>query len=97
MMMIGQERISFYHAAVLLTAAITAPVCAQLQFTIEYGVEFATIGDAGNRNTTPEEGNPIFADVHVPHGAVDYEYRMARTEVTLGQYVEFVEAYYPLY
>ena len=69
---------------------------AQLEFTTEHGIEFVTVGDPGNRPTRPEEGNPLFADVHQPRGAVAYEYRIARTEVTLRQYVEFVEAYLPL-
>ncbi len=82
--------ISAWSMSALSTAGV------QLDFTTEYGMEFVTIGDPGNRPTRPEEGNPIFADQHLPRGAVDYEYRIARTEVTIGQYFEFVDAYFPL-
>ncbi len=61
-----------------------------VQVTTEYGIEFVTIGDPGNRPTLIEEQvyNPIWSI-----GAVPYEFRIARTEVTVGQWLEFVLAY----
>ncbi len=63
----------------------------------DYDFDFVTIGDPGNRATLPEEGNPLFVDSHVPRGSVGYVYRMATTEVTVGQHFEFVQAYAPRY
>ena len=59
-----------------------------------FGTEFALIGDAGNRDTDSTEV-PMYPEERV--GGVGYEYAMATTEVTVGQYFEFVEAYYPFY
>lgn len=58
------------------------------------GYEFALIGDPGNRDTNEFEV-PFFPDERI--GGVDSEYQMATTEVSVGQYFEFVEAYYPFY
>lgn len=99
-MMIGQESkmtIVTLVCSVSMMSTDVATAARHFKISSEFGVEFVTIGDPGNRDSLPEESNPIFADNHIPIGAVAYEYRMARTEVTLGQYVEFVEAYYPLY
>lgn len=59
----------------------------------DYGFDFVTIGDPGNRDTIPSE-TPHSSDFQF--GSVDYVFRMATTEVTLGQYLEFVQAYYPI-
>ncbi|MBM4109078.1 MAG: formylglycine-generating enzyme family protein [Phycisphaerae bacterium] len=55
-----------------------------------YGFEFVTITHAGNRPANPDEA-PKFP--YFPLGAVAYEYRISRTEVTTGQWVEFCNAY----
>lgn len=70
-------------------SVVLPPAPAGVQVSHEYGQEYVTIGDAGNRNTRLDElrQNPLTA------GAVPYEYRMARTEVTVGQWFEFVTAY----
>ena len=60
--------------------------------TPDYGIDFAVIGDPGNRNTNATEARPTFI-----RGQVNYKYRMARTEVTVGQWLEFVNAYRPYY
>ncbi len=71
------------------TAGTTAP---------DYGFNWATIGDAGNRATLDSEIYDPFGFSPNPQvGAVNYEYRMATTEVTVGQYFEFVQAYVPFY
>ncbi|NUQ51784.1 MAG: SUMF1/EgtB/PvdO family nonheme iron enzyme [Phycisphaerales bacterium] len=67
---------------------LTAPALAQ-----DYDFDWSTIGHPGNRPTNAEETahNP-FAP---PMGAVGYEYRLAKTEVTAKQWLEFVRAYAP--
>jgi len=67
----------------------------------DYGFEWAVIGDPGNRATFINEmwrfvaiGGPD----NVPElGAVENLYRMAITEVTVGDWLEFVQAYRPFY
>ena len=61
------------------------------------GLEFVTITDVGNRDTNDEEVPGIFGEGGYRLGGVDYEYRMATTEVTIEQYFEFVVAYLPIY
>jgi hypothetical protein len=61
----------------------------------DYGFEWARIGHAGNRGTLPSE-TPLRPDIP-PIGAVNYEFRLARTEVTVAQWHEFVSAYAPHY
>ncbi|MCC5824136.1 MAG: SUMF1/EgtB/PvdO family nonheme iron enzyme [Phycisphaerales bacterium] len=58
------------------------------------GYTWATIDHAGNRSTNASE-TPMRPDANL--GAVGYEYRMATTEVTVGQWFEFVQAYAPHY
>lgn len=60
----------------------------------DYGFQWATIGDAGNRPTLPAE-TPVHPTAYI--GSVDYEFRMSTTEVTVGQWLEFVRAYTPYY
>jgi formylglycine-generating enzyme required for sulfatase activity len=60
----------------------------------ESGSRWVLVGDPGNRN--PEEGE-LFWPFGPPRGAVSYEYRMAKHEVTLGEYLEFAIAYAPIY
>ena len=56
--------------------------------------KWALIGDPGNRNN---EGDEIHWPWAPPSGSVDYEYRISRLEVTIGEYLEFVIAYAPIY
>ena len=61
----------------------------------DYDFDWATIGDPGNRGVLSEEA-PL--DVNVRgRGSVGYAYRMATTEVTTGQWLEFVNAYSPYF
>jgi formylglycine-generating enzyme required for sulfatase activity len=55
----------------------------------DYGYTWATIGDPGNDPFPGENG------INVNRGGVGYAYRMATTEVTVGHWLEFVEAYAP--
>ncbi|MCB9841019.1 MAG: SUMF1/EgtB/PvdO family nonheme iron enzyme [Phycisphaeraceae bacterium] len=86
-------------AAAALAAALAAPAPAELVFTTEYGIEFSTIGDIGNP-VVPQSVGPGFyfnGQLLWQSGAVNYEYRMARTEVTVEQWAEFITAYRPHY
>lgn len=74
--------------AVLACISLAAPT-----FARDFDFQWSTIGHPGNRPTNAEETahNP-FAP---PMGAVGYEYRLAKTEVTAKQWLEFVRAYAP--
>lgn len=64
-------------------------------YSAEYGQRYATITHAGNRDANEKEA-PFFQFVQGrTFGAVDHEYRVATTEVTAGQWLEFVRAYAP--
>lgn len=67
----------------------------------DYGFQWATIGDPGNRPATQAEAPGFYNSNGVPYfnqpGRVDYTYRMATTEVTNSQYLEFLNAYAPHY
>ena len=65
-----------------------------------YGFEWATIGSPGNRNANASEAPNFFPPLSTPalhFGGVRDRYRMAKTEVTVGQWLEFVQAYYPFH
>lgn len=57
----------------------------------DYGYAWATIDRPGNRAATREELNGWPLPVSV--GNVDYTYRIAKTEVTAGDWLDFVRAY----
>jgi len=75
------------RATLLMTLLVSAPTLAASR------AEFVTIGNAGNRGATLAEvsATPLLEGV----GEVGYEYRIARTELTAGDYLEFVRAYEP--
>ncbi|TVQ63243.1 MAG: hypothetical protein EA378_02870 [Phycisphaerales bacterium] len=79
-------------------AAITTPALAAPP---EYGLDFVTVGDPGNRAVTEAEAPKLFwAPDFEPYqnaGAVGYEFRIMRNEVTISQWGEFLEAYAPHY
>ncbi len=60
-----------------------------------YGLDFVTVGAPGNRATLPEE-TPMMTGFR-PMGAVAYEFRITRTEISVGRWFEFVRAYAPYY
>lgn len=71
-------------------AAIVLSVCAfpatSQPAPPDYGFNFVTIGDVGNAPYTGFDLQGVVSN----RGSVDYEYRIARTEVTTAQYVEFL-------
>jgi formylglycine-generating enzyme required for sulfatase activity len=58
-----------------------------------YGHDFVTVGAAGNRGTLPEE-LPEAVDVG-SYGAVNYEFRITRTEIRARDWLPFLNAYRP--
>ena len=85
-------------AAIALCTALAIPALAGP--TPDYGHDFVTIGDPGNRPVNKQEG-PGFYPPEAPKGftagRVNYRYRMNRTEITVGQWLEFVNSYAPYY
>jgi sulfatase modifying factor 1 len=72
----------------LVTAALVAVIHATLALTNANAVtiEWVTVGNPGNANDTINTGtNPNY-------GAVNYEYRIGKHEVTIQQYTEFLNA-----
>lgn len=66
--------------------------------TPDYGHEWAVIGQPGNRATLPNEVVRAGVFGNFPeYGSVGYVYRMRVTEVTAGEWFEFVQAYMPSY
>lgn len=81
-------------SAIIILGACTLRASARADSVPVYGYQWATIGDAGNRATAPEEV-PDRPELQI--GSVGYEYRMTTTEVTVGQWFDFVQAYAPYY
>jgi hypothetical protein len=63
--------------------------------TYEYGQAYVTIGDPGNRAGAEEEYPYGLGRRGV--GSVGYEYRIAQTEFTVEQHIQFALAYAPYY
>lgn len=60
----------------------------------DYGVDFVTIGDPGNRSP---EGDELHYPFGPPQGSVEYEYRISKYELTIREHLEFANAYAPIY
>lgn len=88
------ERMIMRRIAIGVSGLCVSGAVAQNERVTIYGYEFALVGDPGNRDTNDTEV-PMYPDERI--GGVDYEFLMATTEATVGQYLEFVEAYYPFY
>lgn len=80
------------RSLLFLGLSVTATGAARASPPPSYGIDFVTVGAAGNRPTLPSEV-PYNPELQV--GAVDHEYRIGRTEVTNTQWLEFVNAYKP--
>lgn len=75
-----------------LAAAAVGAVPAAAQPAPDYDLDWCTVGAPGNRPAT-EADSSLLQGRSI--GAVNYEYRLTRTEVTVSQWLEFVEAYSP--
>ena len=88
-----------FHGVCLVLAISGTASPAFAQAPPDYDWEWVTIGDPGNRDTTQEEAPGFWGDGahYLNHGVggVPYEFRMARTEITNAQWLEFVIAYQP--
>ncbi|MBX3321660.1 MAG: SUMF1/EgtB/PvdO family nonheme iron enzyme [Phycisphaeraceae bacterium] len=94
----GRVAVAASVAAIGVLALSASPAAAGP--TPDYGIDFVVIGDPGNRHVNFDEGRrfyPPFAPEDFRVGTVNYKYRMSRTEVTVGQWLEFVNAYRPYY
>jgi hypothetical protein len=81
----GRSVVSF-AGVVLALAGAASVVSAQ-----DYDFDWVTIGDVGN---APYDGDSPYGPPYaVGRGGVDYEYRIGRTEVTTGQWMEFVNTF----
>ncbi len=81
------------HGAVFTAITLALGVSPALGMN-DYGLDFVTIGDPGNPDIPTEQQHPL---IQLPFGAVDYEYRLTRTELTYTQQLEFLNAYAPHY
>lgn len=65
----------------------------------DYGFDWATITHPGNRAANAQEApdlyNPNVTPTPILRGAVNHEYRITKTEVTTGQYLDFINAWSP--
>ncbi|MBY0311318.1 MAG: hypothetical protein K2W85_04560 [Phycisphaerales bacterium] len=99
----GKCFIATVLAAFIVPGAIAQPVPlppapAGVQVSNEYDFQFVTIGSPGNA-PVPLSQRPLFPNIPAAQtlGSVGYEYRISRTEMTYGQYHEFVRAFVPTY
>ncbi len=74
----------------VLTSAMALGAESRAGSPPDYGMDFVTIGHAGNRLPTAAEA-PLGAN----YGSVGHEYRITQTPVTVGLWWEFVQAYAP--
>jgi hypothetical protein len=86
----GHERTS--RLVGLGAAAVFAASCvAQVSPPPSYGIDFVTVGAPGNAPVTDLSPFPLSP---VPgRGQVDYTFRIGRTEITTGQWLEFVNTF----
>ncbi len=60
-----------------------------LSWAQDYGIDFVTIGSPGNAGYSGPDPNGFATG----RGAVGYEYRIGRTEITTGQWLDFVNTF----
>lgn len=84
--------LNWWKAGVAAVMALASPALAQTP-PPDYGFDFVTIGAVGNAAYWNPPSNPWDFNIAHTRGRVDYEYRIARLELTTGQWVEFLNAY----
>lgn len=94
---IMQAILGLFAASALVapSLAVLPPAPAGVQVSHEYGIEFVTIGDAGNSGFPNSTVGWTGDDDRLGRGSVNHEYRIARTEVTSGQWLEFLNTFGP--
>jgi formylglycine-generating enzyme required for sulfatase activity len=83
---------------VQITLALSALCCCASGAVGQAPFDWVTIGAPGNRPASQQEAPDLFPpNVPTPiiTGAVPYNYRITRTEVTAGQWLDFLNAYWP--
>lgn len=91
---------SFHVALIAVAPMLLVPAVGRAQTVPDYGFTWATVTHAGNRPASPDKAPQFYPPHSEPafvRGRVDYEYRIATTEVTVSQWLEFVQAYGPYY
>jgi len=87
------------HVSITLVAgfgvALITATAAHAQTPPSYGWDFATIGAPGNEAFDPMSGfdSSDTRRVHMPFGAVGYEYRISRTELRTSQWIDFLNTF----
>ncbi len=76
----------------LLPLTATFAIATTTSAVPNHGLDFVTVGDPGNPDFPVEQQHPL---IQVSFGAVDYEYRLTRTELTYTDQLEFLNAYNP--
>ncbi|MBS0188655.1 MAG: SUMF1/EgtB/PvdO family nonheme iron enzyme [Planctomycetes bacterium] len=79
---------NFLYPLVVVGIGFGAQASASVQVINRYGIDFCVIGDPGNRATNSTE-----TPFNGSRGSVNYTYALSKTEVSIGQWYEFVDAY----
>lgn len=82
-------------AAIVIGAVCLNALVASQSTGQTYGIDFVAVGAAGNRATTAAEA--FEWTYRGGAGAVNHGFKISRTELTVSQYLEFVQAYSPYY
>jgi hypothetical protein len=90
----GQRGVCSRDGHVAVVGAIMALTLSTGARGQDYGLDFVTVGAAGNRAPTLAELPRYIPGDPIPQG-VNYEYRLTRTEIVTSQWLEFVVAYSP--
>ena len=86
-----------WSAATIAGVLVASPCLAQpFPSPPDFGLDWVTVGAPGN-DPVPDELFIVNSPPAIPLGIVNYEYRIMRTEITVGQWFEFVLAYEPYY
>ncbi len=78
--------VSMMVSAVFLASSPVLGVTPQV--SVSHGIEFVTVSDPGNKGF---DGNALFQPL-AGAGSISYEYRLSQTEITSGQFLEFINA-----
>lgn len=79
-----------YRSRILALCCPFFAAAAAAQTPPSYGFHFVTVTDAGN---AAYAGPPLYGELPVGRGRVDYEYRMARTETSTAHWMHFLNTF----
>ena len=92
----GISIVTFPAILIYITLSIftlSLPTTQANVYPADYGFNWLTVSDINNEAFPRHRATGAFKGA----GSVSYEYRIARTELTVSQYLEFIEAYWPYY